>query len=93
MNVPEWMKDPALMGIDKAKLDFLQMMVFEGKKLSPKELLPFLMNIAKREKDKSVSFSKEEMDLIIAVVKKHSTEEEIARMDKIAKLMQQKNQK
>ncbi len=91
MNEPEWMKDPALTGIDRAKLDFLQMMVFEGNKLSPKELLPFLMTLAKRGKDNSVSFSKEEMDLIISVVKKHSTEEEIARMDKIAKLMQQKH--
>ena len=92
MNEPEWMKDPSLMGIDKAKLYFLQMMVFEGKKLSPKELLPFLMNIAKRGQDQSVSFSKEEMDLIISVVKKYSTEEEIARMDKIATFMRQKKQ-
>ncbi len=92
MNEPAWMKDPSLMGIDKAKLDFLQMMVFEGKKLSPKELLPFLMNIAKRGQDQSVSFSKEEMDLIISVVKKYSTEEEIARMDKIATFMRQKKQ-
>ncbi len=91
MNEPEWMKDPALTGIDRAKLDFLQMMVFEGNKLSPKELLPFLMTLSKRGKDNSISFSKEEMDLIISVVKKHSTEEEIARMDKIARLMRQKS--
>lgn len=90
MSEPEWMKDPALAGIEKAKLDFLQMMVFEGRNLSPKELLPFLMNISKRGKENAVSFSKEEMELIIAVVKKNSTADEIARMDKIMKLMQQK---
>ena len=44
MTAPEWINDPALAGIDKAKLDFLQMMVFEGKNLTPKEMLPFLMN-------------------------------------------------
>lgn len=91
MTAPEWINDPALAGIDKAKLDFLQMMVFEGKNLTPKEMLPFLMNLAKRGKDNAVSFSKEEMELIVAVVKKNSTTEEIARMDKIMKLMQQKN--
>lgn len=90
MNEPEWIKDPALAGIDKAKLDFLQMMVFEGKNLTPKEMLPFLMSLAKRGKDNSVSFSQEEMELIVSVVKKNSTPEEIARMDKIMKLMQKK---
>ena len=90
MNEPEWIKDPALAGIDKAKLDFLQMMVFEGNNLTPKEMLPFLMNLAKRGKENSVSFSKEEMELIITVVKKNSTPEEIVRMDKIMKLMQSK---
>lgn len=90
MNEPEWIKDPALAGIDKAKLDFLQMMVFEGKNLTPKEMLPFLMSLAKRGKDNSVSFSKEEMELIVSVVKKNSTPEEISRMDKIMKLMQKK---
>lgn len=90
MTAPEWINDPALAGIDKAKLDFLQMMVFEGKNLTPKEMLPFLMNLAKRGKDNAVSFSKEEMELIVAVVKKNSTTEEIARMDKIMKLIQQK---
>jgi len=90
-DAPEWMKDPALAGIDTAKLEFIQMMAFEGKKLTPKEMLPFLMSISKRGKEKSVSFSKEEMDLIIAVVKKNSTPEEIQRMDKIMKLMQSKN--
>jgi len=90
MSEPEWMKDPALAGIDKAKLEFLQMLVSEGSHLSPKEMLPFLMNLSKRGKDNSVAFSREEMDLIIAIVKKNSTPQEIARMDKIMKLMQKK---
>ncbi len=90
MNEPEWMKDPALAGIDKAKLDFLQMMVFEGRKLSPKELLPFLMNITKRGKDNAINFSREEMDAVVSVVKAHSTPEEIARMDKIMQVMNKK---
>ena len=91
-EMPKWMNDPELAGIYKAKLDFIQMMVFEGKNLSPKEMLPFLMGIARRGKEKSVSFSQEEMDLIIAVIKKNSTPEEIQRMDKIMKLMKNKKQ-
>ncbi len=89
MNEPEWMKDPSLTGIDKAKLDFLQMMVFESQSLSPKELFAYLMNITKKNNN-SVSFTKEEMDAIITVLRKNSSPEEIARIDKIMKLRAQK---
>lgn len=89
MNEPEWMNDPSLAGIDRAKLDFLQMMVFESQSLSPKELLAFLMNITKKNSN-SVSFTKEEMDAVITVLRKNSTPEEIARIDKIMKLRAQK---
>lgn len=89
MNEPEWMKDPSLAGIDKAKLDFLQMMVFESQSLSPKELFAYLMNITKKNNN-SVSFTKEEMDAIITVLRKNSSPEEIARIDKIMKLRAQK---
>ena len=89
MNEPEWMKDSSLVGIDKAKLDFLQTLVFESQSLSPKELMAFLMNITKKNNN-AISFSKEEMDLIITVLKKNSSQEEIARIDKIMKLRAQK---
>ena len=89
MNEPEWMKDSSLAGIDKAKLDFLQTLVFESQSLSPKELMAFLMNITKKNNN-AISFSKEEMDLIITVLRKNSSPEEIARIDKIMKLRAQK---
>ena len=90
MNKPEWMNDPSLEGIDQAKLDFLQMLVFESKKLSPKEMLPFLMNVGQRGKDSSISFTADEMDRIIAVLKKNSSPEELVRIDKAMKLMKMK---
>lgn len=89
MNGPSWMNDPLLAGIDAEKLAFLQTMVFESQSLTPKELLAFLMNLSKKNKH-AVSFSKEEMDLIIAVLKKNSTPEELARIDKIMKLRAQR---
>lgn len=90
MNKPEWMNDPSLEGIDQAKLEFLQMLVFESKKLSPKEMLPFLMNVGQRGKDSSISFTADEMDRIIAVLKKNSSPEELVRIDKAMKLMKMK---
>ena len=88
MNKPEWMNDPSLADIDQAKLDFLQKLVFESQNLFPKEMLSFLMNVSQRGKDSSVSFTKDEMNRVIAVLKQHSTPDEITRIDKAVRLMQ-----
>lgn len=88
MNKPEWMNDPSLADIDQTKLDFLQKLVFESQNLSPKEMLSFLMNVSQRGKDSSVSFTKDEMNRVIDVLKHRSTPDEIARINKAVKLMQ-----
>ena len=43
-----WMDDPAVAHIDKAKLDFLQSLVFESQSLTKEQMLPFLMSVAKK---------------------------------------------
>lgn len=77
----EWMRDASLQNIDPAKLDFLQKLVFEINNLNDKEKLPFLLALANRAKKENISFTKEEMESIINVLKKHSTPEEVRRMD------------
>ena len=54
-----WMDDPAVAQIDRAKLDFLQSLVFESQSLSREQMMPFFMAIAKRGMDNHISFSKE----------------------------------
>lgn len=87
---PAWMQEPAVAHISAEKLDFLQNLVFESSQLSQKELLPFLMALAKRSKESNISFTQEEMNAIIDSIKKYSTPEEILKMNQIMKLMQQK---
>lgn len=91
MKEPEWMNDASLTGIDKEKLQFLQMMVSEGQGMSPKEMLPFLMRVTKRGKESSIAFSHKEMELVISVLKQNSSPEEIERINKILKIWQQKS--
>lgn len=79
----EWMQDETLKDIDPYKLEFLQALIFESSKLRKEQLLPFLMNVAKRGQEKKVTFTDEEMNAVIAVLKKHATEEEMAKMEKI----------
>ena len=52
MNQTEWMNDPLVAGIDKTKLQFLQMLVFEGQNLTKEQMLPFLMSVAQKGKNK-----------------------------------------
>lgn len=82
----DWMNDPALAGIDKAKLEFLQALVFESRTLKKEQMLPFLMAVAKRGQADHITFSNEEIETIVAVIKKESSPEEAAIIDKMMRL-------
>lgn len=79
----DWMQDESLKNIEPYKLEFLQALVFESSSLRKEQLLPFLMNVAKRGQDKKVAFTDEEINAIVTVLKKHATSEELAKMEKI----------
>lgn len=82
----EWMNDPAIAEIDRKKLEFLQALVFESRGLQREQMLPFLMAVAKRGQADHITFSNEEIDTIVAVIKKESTAEEAATIDKMMRL-------
>ena len=81
-----WMSDPVVANIDKAKLEFLQALVFESQTLSKEQMLPFLMSVAKKGSDNHISFSDEEVDTIVNVIRNYSTPEELSKIDKLLKL-------
>ena len=74
----------SLLDCHQKPLDFLQMLVFEGQKLSREQMLPFLMSAMKKGQAHNVSFDEKETDAIITVLRKYASPEEI---DKINKLM------
>ncbi len=82
----DWMNDPALAGIDSAKLEFLQALVFESRGLQREQMLPFLMAVAKKGQADHITFSDEEIDTIVAVIKKESTPEDAAVIDKMMRM-------
>ena len=82
----DWMNDPSLAGIDKAKLDFLQALVFESRGMSREQMLPFLMAVAKRGQADHITFTNEEIDIIVAVIKRESSPEEAATIDKMMRM-------
>ena len=52
----DWMNDESLKNIEPYKLQFLQALVFESSNLKKEQMLPFLMAVMKRGKEKNVSF-------------------------------------
>lgn len=79
----DWMKDESLKNIDPYKLEFLQALVFESSNLKREQLLPFLMAVAKRGQEKKVSFSDEETDAIVTVLRKHASPDELSKIEKV----------
>ena len=91
MNENEnWILDPDLKNISQNKLNFLQQMLFESKKYKGKELFPFFMSLVTRAKQENISFSQEELDLIIPILKKYATSTDIDKMNKVITLFQNK---
>ena len=84
----DWMKDPALAGIDKNKLIFLEKLFFQGSKLTQKEMMPFLLSLSKQSRENNISFKKEEVQLIYSVLQKYSTPEDIEKMKKFSSYFQ-----
>ena len=52
----EWMNDPSLQEIAPYKLQFLQALIFESASLSREQMMPFLMAVMKRGKEKNINF-------------------------------------
>ena len=88
----EWMNDPELQKIDKAKLDFLNKMFVQSTTINSngnqaeaqKKMMTFLMSLNKLSKDNNISFDSEDVVLIFSVLKKYATPDEIDKMQKIS---------
>lgn len=86
----DWMNDESLKNIEPYKLQFLQALVFESSNLKKEQMLPFLMAVIKRGKEKNVSFSEDEISAIVAVLRKSATPEELSKIEKIMALRNRK---
>ena len=81
-----WMQDPRLQDIPKHKLELLQIMVFESKNLKQDEMLPFFMSVMKISKEKKISFTQEEMELILDVLKGNASKEDLTKINQLMQM-------
>ena len=92
MSRPTWMSDPTISHIPQEKLDFLSEMFDKVKGKSKNELMPFLMAMHSKAKS-NTKFTAEEMQLIIAAIKRASSTEEQQQIDKVLDTAFKKSQK
>ena len=92
MNKPSWMSDPTIAHIPQEKLDFLSQMFEKVKGKNKNELMPFLMAMHSKVKG-NVKFTAEEMQLIVAAIKRTSSSEEQAQIDKVLNMAHSKAKK
>ncbi len=92
MNRPSWMNDPTISHIPQEKLDFLSEMFEKVKGKNKNELMPFLMAAHTKLKS-NIKFTTEEMQLVIAAIKRASSAEEQQQIDKVLNSAFKKAQK
>lgn len=90
MSRAAWMSDPTLKKIPQQKMDFLCDMFDKVKGKDKKELMPFLMAMSGNIKDQ-VRFTREEMELIIAAIKRAASAEEQAHINKVLDMATKKS--
>jgi len=80
---PAWMTDPLVKDIPERKLNFLGQMFATGQGKSQKELMSLMMPMMQKAKKENLTFTPQEMNAAIAAIKKHSSPEELQKIDNI----------
>lgn len=82
----DWVNDPSLRNIDKAKIEFLLLLLNQSGNLKQTDMMPFMLAITSKAKKKNISFSQDEITAVVEVVRKQSSPEELEKINKVLQL-------
>lgn len=85
----DWKKDPRLKDISPEKLQLLEKLASGIHGKSPNEAMPLLMAALSTAKAKGLSFTTEEMNLIIDLLKNSASKAEAERIEHLIKIFHQ----
>jgi hypothetical protein len=80
---PEWMDDELVKDIPEEKLNFLSKIFAGSQGKSQKELMMSLVPMMKQAKKDNLTLTSSEMTAAIAAIKKHSTAQELDKINEI----------
>ena len=89
----DWKNNPKLKNIAPEKLVLLEKLAQGMQGKTPAETMPLLMAALSSAKAQGLSFTQDEMDLIIELLKSSASKEEAARIEKMLKLFHQTGNK
>ena len=78
----EWMNNPAMKHIDPRKLELIQMAASQTAGKSGRDLAPIMMALITNANKKGISFSGDEMSLILEIMKDGKSKDEQAQIDR-----------
>jgi hypothetical protein len=87
MDNNNWINHPNLKNINKDKLKMILDLTEQTNGKSQNELVPFFLALANKSKQEGTSFSKDELNLILPVLQRGKSKEELSQMDKMIKIM------
>lgn len=87
MDSNQWFNNDSLKNIDIKKVMLLQELLNQSKGKKTSEMLPFLMAASKQANSKGLSFTKDEIQLIINVLKNDMTPSELERTNKLLSIL------
>lgn len=80
---PAWMDDELVQKIEPKKLDFASRLFSMGHGKSQKEMMNLILPMLKQAKAENLTFTQAEINACIQAVKKHSTKEELEKIDRL----------
>lgn len=80
-------KDPRTASISPEKLQFIQRFIESNQKKSPDELLPQIMQLSNEMQSQGLSFNKQEMELLLDILKESMTPEERNQVDMVLQML------
>lgn len=86
MNNEEWMNDPVLSGISNEKLKILTDIVENTENMDAKQLIPHFLKASNEATKQGASFTDEETEAILNVLKARMTPKEQQRIETVKKL-------
>lgn len=90
----DWMNDDLVKDIPKEKLEFLGKMMTDSQGKTQKQMMSKMLPLLKEAQAKGLQFTASETTAAIAAIRKHSSQEENAKIDEILhKVDQVQNQK
>ena len=95
MSNNEWMNDPVLSGISNEKLNILTDIVENTGEMDAKQMIPYFIKASNEATKQGASFTNEETDAILNVLKQKMTPKEQQRIEMVKRLtkLMSKNKK